>query len=289
MVKDIKKRRFSISALPSNAVLMDVDLDKLEKIVSNLLSNALKFTPDGGGIKVSVSVLEELKSALIDLDPHANWIEIRVTDTGEGIPKDRIKFIFDRFYQVDGAHHREQEGTGIGLSLTKELVELHGGGIHIDSKEGKGTKAYVYLPFEGESYKREAVESAPKDRTDLLSQLESTVGFGTKISSTAKAGQSAPLILIVEDNVDVSAYIRDKLEDKFRIKEAVNGKDGLEIAIDSFPDVIISDIMMPVMDGIELTKSLKNDQRTSHIPVILLTAKAEDDDVLQGLDIGSER
>ena len=274
------------SKLPASGLMMDFDQDKMEKVISNLLSNALKFTPDGGEINVYVGPIDE-KDVPDNLNQKKCWLLLEVNDTGAGIPRKRIKYVFDRFYQVDGAHHREQEGTGIGLSLTKELVDLHGGEIVIQSKEGKGTTVSVYLPYSSDC-ENDASSEVKKTKTDLYNQLESTVHSGGYGLSSVKAGHGAPLILIVEDNADVSGYIADQLGDQYRIKEAKNGKEGLDIAINSLPDLIVSDIMMPLMDGIELTKSLKSDQRTSHIPIILLTAKAEEDDVFEGIDTGAD-
>lgn len=280
--------KFNI-ALPSKAIITQFDQDKLEKVVSNLLSNALKFTRDNGSIVLSV---EDLNKKDLPYSPemdYKDWVEIRVEDDGVGIPKDRIKFIFDRFYQVDGGHHREQEGTGIGLSLTKELVELHNGQIFVDSEEGKGTRAKVFIPIvveeQSETVTTQLNES---DEQRLFNQIESTVGAGLPNIPSAKAGKSASLILVVEDNPEVLSYICDKLGNDFRISEALNGKLGFEKATQLVPDLIISDVMMPEMDGIEMTTLLKKDQRTSHIPIILLTARAEDQDIFIGIDAGAD-
>ncbi len=280
--------KFKIS-LPSHSIVMLFDQDKLEKIVSNLLSNALKFTRDKGAIELSVKKVRNSDIANLKSSEFQDWVEIKVEDTGVGIPKDRIGFIFDRFYQVDGAHHREQEGTGIGLSLTKELVELHQGYIYIKSEEGKGTEAQVYIPIIVED-KNETVLTAldGRDEQRLFNQIESTVGSALPNIAGVKAGKSSPLLLIVEDNADVSSYICSKLGNDFRTNEALNGKLGFEKALQLVPDLIISDVMMPEMNGIEMTKLLKQDPRTSHIPIILLTAKAEDNDIFDGIDVGAD-
>jgi len=281
--------KFDIS-LPSTPVNAEFDHDKLEKIVSNLLSNALKFTRDNGSIKISVKCVDKIDLPFTPDSDFRGWIKLKVEDNGVGIPKDRIQFIFDRFYQVDGAHHRQQEGTGIGLSLTKELVELHKGQIFVESEERKGTRVKVFIPIiagQPSGIQKTTLEKRT-DKQRLYSQIESTVELGETKSTDIRAGKNAPQLLIVEDNPDVLEYICDKLGNDFLIKEANNGKVGLEMALKFIPDLIISDIMMPVMDGIEFTTHIKENPVTSHIPVILLTAKAEEKDIFKGIDSGAD-
>ncbi len=280
--------RFNID-LTSKTIITIFDQDKFEKVVSNLLSNSFKFTRDNGSIALSVKKVDKKNLPYTPKEDYDDWVEIKVIDDGVGIPEDQIKFVFDRFYQVDGIHHREQEGTGIGLSLTKELVELHQGQIVVDSEEGKGTSVRVFIPIVAEEQSATIVTSIDDtSQQRLFNQIESTVGIGLPDTASAIAGKSAPLLLVVEDNPDVSAYICDKLGDDFRTSEALNGKSGFEMAVRLVPDLIISDVMMPEMDGIEMTTLLKKDQRTSHIPIILLTAKAEDQDIFKGIDVGAD-
>jgi len=256
------------------------DKDKVEKIVNNLLSNAFKFTPEGGKIDFTVE-------KLID------DAEIRIADNGIGIAKERMDKIFDRFYQVDGSHTRESEGTGIGLALTKELVELHKGKIEVESEFGKGTTLKILLPLGKEHLKpEELVEKEIKEdvdatieETDLVLEDENRK---EKTDIDALLETDKPLLLIVEDNSDVRKYIISHLEDDYRIHDAVDGEDGLQEALKQIPDLIISDIMMPKMDGFELCEKLKTDERTSHIPVILLTAKATNQDKIEGLETGAD-
>jgi signal transduction histidine kinase/ligand-binding sensor domain-containing protein/AraC-like DNA-binding protein len=264
-----------------------IDKDKIEKIITNILSNAFKFTPDGGIIDVNVLKLER-------------EVEIIVKDTGIGIPEERIDKIFDRFYQVDGSHTREGEGTGIGLALTKELVELHKGNISAESKKGESTTLILKLPLDKkhllpeEIVKKESLLETAKtvkeaevisgnevyEEKTVFDELIKPDLFGEKTDK--------PLLLIVEDNFDVRNYIISHLEEDYIIHKAIDGEDGFTKSIEKFPDLIISDVMMPKMDGFQLCEKLKTDERTSHIPLILLTAKATSDDKIEGYETGAD-
>jgi len=257
-----------------------IDKAKVEKIINNLLSNAFKFTPDGGSIEFTVEKMVE-------------EAEVRISDNGVGIPKDRILKIFDRFYQVDGSHTRKSEGTGIGLALTKELVELHKGKIRVESKEGEGTTLTILLPLGKDHLKPEEIveediheeTSEAMDETEFISEADDRK---EKIDIDLLLDTDKPLLLIVEDNSDVRKYIISHLEEEYRIQEAVDGEDGLEQALDHIPDLIISDVMMPNMDGFELCNKLKIDQKTSHIPIVMLTAKATSQDKIEGYETGAD-
>lgn len=257
-----------------------IDKDKVEKIITNLLSNAFKFTPEGGNIEFTVEKM--IKEA-----------EIKISDNGIGIPRERIDKIFDRFYQVDGSHTREGEGTGIGLALTKELVELHKGKIKVESKEGEGTTLTVLLPLGKEHLKpEELVEKEISEETGVT--LEDTELIPVNDNRKERTDidllidTDKPLLLIVEDNSDVRHYIISHLEDDYRIQEAIDGEDGLTQALNHIPDLIISDVMMPKMDGFELCDKLKTDEKTSHIPIIMLTAKATSEDKIEGYVTGAD-
>ncbi|MEJ2104415.1 MAG: two-component regulator propeller domain-containing protein, partial [Ignavibacteriaceae bacterium] len=228
-----------------------IDKEKLEKIINNLLSNAFKFTPEGGEIIFFVGQKD-------------NNIEIKVSDTGTGIPKERIDKIFNRFYQVDGSHTREREGTGIGLSLTKELVELHKGKIFVESKEGAGTTFTVLLPLGKEHLKEEEIveKEVQEEKSEIRKELELIPEIENRKEKTdidVLFDTEKPLLLIVEDNSDVRKYIISHLEKDYRIQEAVDGEDGWNQAVKQIPDLIISDIMMPKMDGFELCNKLKTE------------------------------
>src|SRR4030066_994035 len=221
-------------------------------------------------------------------------VAIKIHDTGIGIPKEKLPKIFDRFYQVDGSHTREQEGTGIGLSLTKELVELHRGKIEVKSEEGKGTTFTILLPFGKEHLKPEEIVEIDKDydedKDKLIVEVEEELRSEKKekINTGVFEKESLPLLLLVEDNSDVRNDIKDNLNKDYRILEAVDGEDGWNKSLEHIPDLIVSDVMMPKMDGFKLCGKLKTDERTSHIPVILLTAKAASSDKIEGLEIGAD-
>jgi len=267
-------------------ILTYIDREKIEKIITNILSNAFKFTPEGGRIDVGVTKDEDC-------------VNVRISDTGIGIPVDKILKIFDRFYQVDGSHTREQEGTGIGLSLTKELVELHKGHIGVESEEGKGSTFIVRIPLGKEHLKPEEIcEPEPEEerthpaRGQASFMSEETAQQGQATTAKPDIGvitqKEKPLLLIVEDNADVRHYIHNNVKKEYRILEAIDGEDGWQKSIENMPDVIVSDVMMPRMDGFALCEKLKKDERTSHIPVILLTAKASSQDKIEGYQTGAD-
>jgi DNA-binding response OmpR family regulator len=203
---------------------------------------------------------------------------------------DQLDKIFDRFYQVDESSRREHEGSGIGLALTKELVELHQGEIFVDSKPGKGTTFTVRLPMGRDHLTDKEIVSEDfekaKDIALEADVMKTTVeeDYGPKEPQNKKA----PILLIVEDNRDLRDYICDILSAEYRVKQAPDGEKGLELAFNIIPDLIISDVMMPRLDGIEFCRRLKTDERTSHIPVILLTARAGLESKLEGLETGAD-
>jgi signal transduction histidine kinase/ligand-binding sensor domain-containing protein/DNA-binding response OmpR family regulator len=261
------------------------DRDKIEKITSNLLSNAFKFTAEGGTVRVEVQVRPAGKGL-------PDTVEISVADTGIGIPADRIGKIFDRFYQVDGSRTRAQDGTGIGLALTRELVLLHKGEIRVNSEEGKGTRFTVRLPL-GAAYTSELeVPSGEPEEKPAAPTVEPQPAPAAKAEkmeeSVQTAGEQDPLLLIVEDNEEVRRYICESFGGNYRVIEAEHGVEGLRKAVEAGPDLVISDLMMPRMDGLELCRHLKTDERTSHIPVILLTARASVESKLDGLETGAD-
>ena len=274
-----ERKRISLNVVSSDQTLIAyIDKDKFEKILTNVLSNAFKFTPEGGSIDVSVTKEETCAT-------------VRVSDTGIGIPKDKLSRIFDRFYQVDDSHTRAQEGTGIGLSLTKELVDLHKGSIEVESQEGKGTTVSIKLPLGTKHLQPEEIcsRSDEEDRQPqrpVVPELEQS--GKAKVSGALALEAEKTVVLVVEDNADVRDYVRRNLIESYRVLEAADGEEGWKKSLEEMPDVIVSDVMMPKMDGFELCRRLKADERTSHIPVILLTAKASSRDRIEGLDIGAD-
>lgn len=265
--------------LPEGPIRVYFEKDKLEKVFTNILANAFKFTPRFGTITLEV----------VDTPQQ---VVVSIQDSGIGISNEEISLIFNRYYQANGEKGRQNLGTGIGLTLTKELVELHKGKIIVNSEEGKGTLFQVLLQ-KGSSHLQED-EIVYLDN-DLIStaEMQSDLIFEPLIDSApeklpANHNNSLPVLLLVEDNPDIRAFVCDHLSGKFSILEAENGKEGLEIAIDQKPDVIISDIVMPEMDGYALCEQVKSNMETSHIPVILLTAKASHTSQKKGFETGAD-
>jgi signal transduction histidine kinase/ligand-binding sensor domain-containing protein/DNA-binding response OmpR family regulator len=276
-------------------IIAYVDKDKIEKIITNLLSNAFKFTPEGGKVEVEIKIKERYTEDKLISDRsnlYGHLVEIIVSDTGIGIPQEMMDKIFDRFYQVDNSHIRKQEGTGLGLALTKELVELHYGKIKIESEEGKGSKFTITLQLGKEHLKsEEIIDDEMEDKGVVKNEIELMPAYyEPKVSPDIGIFTETDrlLLLIVEDNTDVRNYIRGNLEEDYRILEAVDGENGYDKAIECIPDIIISDVMMPKMDGFEMCGKLKTDERTSHIPIIMLTAKATNQDKIEGYETGAD-
>ena len=258
---------------PSTVVEIDYDPEKLMQIISNLLSNSLKFTSSSGRIDLRTSLKND------------EIFEIRVTDTGSGIPEDFLPYVFDRFSQSDQG--RSTAGSGLGLALTKELVTLLGGAINIESVFGTGTEVTVNLPVTRTAGQQEA----PKPE-ELRNRMMNLIIRKTRREAQAAPGlqgaKERPMLMVVEDNDDVIRYLMTLFAADYDVITAANGEEGIHKAIESVPDIIVSDIMMPVMDGIRMLGVIKNDLRTSHIPVVLLTARADIASRLEGLESGAD-
>ncbi len=255
------------------------DADKLDKILFNLLSNAFKFTPNDGQISVSITIESKQPSAqatTVDTE-----LCISVADTGAGIPEEKLEHIFTLFYQ-DKHTSDNIQGTGIGLALTKELTELHGGEIRVQSTVGKGSTFKVFIPLEVVPPEHNAGHCKSKQEIDHSDQSNDVHPVGNT------KDEDAPLLLIIEDDADLIDYLKTDLIFHYRIAIATNGKQGLDLALHVQPDLIISDVMMPHMNGFEVCRQLKNDERMSHIPIILLTARATDDSQITGLQLGAD-
>jgi signal transduction histidine kinase/DNA-binding response OmpR family regulator/ligand-binding sensor domain-containing protein len=257
------------------------DAEKLRQIITNLLSNALKFTPAQGNVYVSISQEAATEKG------YAVMV-LKVTDTGIGIPENQIQHIFDRFYQLDNSHTRKAEGTGIGLALTNELVKLMNGIIAVKSPAvgaTKGTEFTITLPLQKVSVE-EITAIVPKFVKEPTA-APITVRKEPLTIANEHTASSTPLILLVEDNVDVVAYTASCLS-QYKLAVGKDGKEGFEIATDIIPDLIITDVMMPFIDGFEMCRRLRQDERTSHIPIIMLTAKADIQSRLEGLEHGAD-
>ncbi|NRA92607.1 MAG: response regulator [Psychroserpens sp.] len=250
------------------------DKDKLEKIVTNLLSNAFKYTSENGSVNVVI-------------DHDSKYLSVEISDTGKGIDKEDVKKIFERFYRVEGS---EEKGSGIGLALTKELIDLHKGMISVSSTKGIGTTFKVRLPIsmdllpesicfiENDNIKEEVVHSRQVFETDL------------EVQNKIKGNQSdnVPVVLIVEDNKDLQEYIGDVLKNNYSLLYAKDGLQGERMAFEHIPDIVISDVMMPKKDGYALCSELKTNAKTSHIPIVMLTAKAGQSSKMEGLTQGAD-
>jgi len=255
------------------------DHDKVERIVFNLLSNAFKFTPAGGSVGVELEMLEQRPRE------GSVTLELKVLDSGIGIPKDKQERIFERFFQNETSSSILNQGSGIGLSITKEFVKMHDGDIMVESEPGAGSCFIVRLKLTSLAF------AEPKN-TEIAEVIVPEVTEDEQIDkselSDAKVrGRNAPVVLLVEDNEDFRFYLKDNLKYYYKIIEASNGKEGWQKALALHPHLIVSDISMPEMNGTELCEKLKSDKRTKHIPVILLTALAGEEDQLKGLETGA--
>lgn len=265
-------------------IIVDFDKDKIEKIMNNLLSNALKFTPSNGNIsvKLSIDVLEQNKAS------HLEEVKITVSDTGIGIDSEKLPFIFDRFYQAgNNGGDESNQGTGIGLALTSELVQLHKGGISVESIKEKGTTFTIRLPIstgEISITDSELVSENNDSKFDIDQIVEESQTLREEKYEVIKSKEKD--VLIIDDNPDLRLYIKDSLQDDYDIMGAENGEEGLKLAEQEIPDLIITDLMMPKIDGYELTRLLRENKMTSHIPIIMLTARAAEEDKFSGLESG---
>ncbi|GAB5409524.1 MAG: hypothetical protein BalsKO_18890 [Balneolaceae bacterium] len=256
------------------------DPEMMEKVFVNILSNAFKFTPEGGEITVT---MEETDSEIF----------VRFEDTGEGIEESDLEHVFDRFYQTNESAKINQVGTGIGLALVKELVEIHSGSIHVESEFGTGS-CFLIKFLKG----KEHFGSLVHIEESIFKPLEFISGITEDLKNPEIFEKIKPVlhtkdedratVLLVEDNEDIRSYLSQHLSEQYKVLEAENGEKGLEVAGKELPDVVISDVMMPIMDGHTFSRKLRNNPETDFIPVMLLTAKAEHSDVLSGLEIGVE-
>lgn len=267
-----QKKNISLLLEVPASISMRADHDKLERICYNLLSNAMKYTPNGGRITFA---------AIVEGDK----VRITVSDNGKGIAHDEQPYIFDRFYQTKNAEH----GTGIGLALVKAFTELHHGQAMVESKEGEGSRFIIIMPLRqaGELCKAMSEQAfSPVVETAIE---ENVPNQSRHIDDLVLPDETArPEVLVIDDNSDIRTYLRTALSSIYKVSEAIEGKSGLEMARRIVPDLIISDIMMPVMDGLEFCSQLKQDKVISHIPVILLTARSLDDQRVEGYEHGAD-
>jgi signal transduction histidine kinase/DNA-binding response OmpR family regulator len=261
--------------------VMDYDADRISSMVSNLLSNAIKFTPTGGKVSLSVSGSDYGVQNGDSPNPKSQSpgsLTITVSDTGIGIPPEKLPHIFDRFYQVDDSSTRENEGTGIGLTFTHDLVQAFGGTIEVESNVNQGSTFTLILPV---------TRSAPLEEVSYPIAGKSTAAAKPLAMDVGRT-ESPYTLLIVEDNEDVMQYLQLSLAPSYQLLLAKDGQEGIAMALEHVPDIIISDVMMPRKDGFELCQTLKEDDRASHIPIILLTAKSDAESRISGLQRGAD-
>jgi len=286
---------FTFSSTQSSFELW-FDTDKLDKIIYNLLSNAFKYTPDKGSISVSINFDEAGREGNYrqnqDQRNFGRAFRITVKDSGIGIPKDVQLKIFDRFYQVKNS--LTTQGTGIGLSFTYELVKLHKGNIIVESEPNKGSEFSIILPLWSDKSELPQLSSAKKEIKAMDNGLEEEVLSEENIEQKDLSGTQKKLteklsrILIIEDNADMRLFIKNEFKDDYIVSEAHDGKLGISKAFEEMPEAIICDVMMPGMDGYEVCRTLKHDERTSHIPVLFLTAKSSEEHTIEGLESGAD-
>ena len=268
-----------------------IDLNNFDKVLMNVLSNAFKYTHEGGNIEVSLKTghNDAYRGALKD------YFEIDITDNGIGIDKNKIGQIFERFYQIDNDMTQSNFGTGIGLHLSRSLVELHHGIIKAENREdGQGTRFIIRLPLGSNHLKAEELENPEETGSEpTISQLPKDSIYETEEENKTNEyrkpkAKTRYRVLIVEDDEEIRRYIRSELDSDFRIYECTNGREGLETILKEKPDLVISDVMMPEMDGITLCRKIKQNININHIPIILLTAKSKAEDQIEGLEIGAD-
>ena len=266
------------------------DGDKIEKICYNLISNAFKYTPNGGMIHIGLTTT----GASLDKE-HKGFIRIDIKDTGVGIKKEEQEKIFDHFYRSEISENMQKGGSGIGLGLVRGLVSAYRGKLLLESEEGKGTEFKVYLPVEKQYFSENEIDPTIRkdshvtlDIYDLEHSLPESLSMNDNGRMLKEQAEGKPLMLIVEDNQELRVHLAEHFQHEFCVAEASNGRKALEFVHENIPDLIVSDIRMPEMDGIEFCKQLKNAEKTSHIPVILLTAKVKEIDRYEGLSIGAD-
>ncbi|MDT0557076.1 response regulator [Ichthyenterobacterium sp. W332] len=251
-----------------NTIEAHFDRDAVEKIITNLVANAVKYTPNEGEIVVSSAIIDE-------------QFLFEIKNSGSHLTQKEVDALFNRFYQTS----EDNSGSGIGLALVKELVDLHKGNIEVTIPENGWIRFLVTLPVDYNTYKNETIIEASENLVFPKPNLDET---NDEDEAVLPADNDEPILLVVEDNKDIRHLLKTEFKSSYNIITAANGEEGVNLAIEHVPDIIISDVMMPIKDGIALTQQLKNDVRTSHIPLVLLTAKAGDENTLLGVEVGAD-
>lgn len=269
------------------------DESMLEKIIFNILSNAFKVTSEGGAISVVISMKYD-KTGLSNENEHqgfAEFAEIRISDSGPGLEREQLKRIFERFYQVDNLNKAYYGGTGIGLEVVKNFVELHSGKVEVESELGVGSVFSILLPLGKAHFEEDQIIDENKESSILVKRQESVFNGSPAIDLQEEVKEQVArtnTLLIVEDNIELRNYLKDELKEWYRVITAINGKEGLKKTKEFIPDIIITDIIMPEMNGIDFCKIIKSDIRTSHIPILVLSAKSKIDDRMEIIEMGAD-
>ena len=266
-------------------LIMDFDVDKVGKVMNNLLSNAYKFTPDGGRISVELTILSKEDDRNLATD----MLRLTVADTGRGLSDADKKHVFERFYQVNGAEMQPYGGSGIGLNLVMQFAKLHGGDVHVEDNPGGGSMFVVDIPIR---HGEVSVLSKSLPTEERLSSVPASTGAPVadsgKLVSSDGMKEEKPLVMLVDDSDDFREFMHEMLSDTYRVEEAVNGRDAWDKMMKQTPDVILSDVMMPVMDGNELCRLVKSDARLRSVPFVMLTARLADEHRKEGYENGAD-
>ncbi|MCB4807068.1 response regulator [Tamlana sp. 62-3] len=289
--EETKSKNIIISVDADNPdICVWADLEMLEKIIFNLLSNAVKITPSGGVINIDLLATEQpYLLPLVTDKTTVNAVEIIISDSGPGLEKEEVNKIFDRFYQVERQTKSYIGGTGIGLEVVQSFVKLHKGKIKVSSEIGVGTSFKILFPAGNSHFNNDQIvldETSEYLKKDEFSYVPS-VNIQEDIDEI-ESENKIHTVLIVEDNTELRDYLKLELSSQHKVLVAANGKEGIKIAKEAFPDVIITDVVMPEIDGLEFCKQLKSDLSTSHIPILMLTAKAKIDDRIEGIETGAD-
>jgi signal transduction histidine kinase/DNA-binding response OmpR family regulator len=288
-----QKRISFIKVFPDEPIHTYFDPDILDKVCSNLLSNAIKYTPQDGRIifRIGLEILEVTAVKTFDYKTMA-YIRIDVEDNGPGIPAGMTDKIFERFYRINQLPDNPVSGTGIGLAMARELVNLHHGMMRLESYEGMGSKFSVFLPLDKAAYTTDELDRCHEYKADENKISPIKLDFDhlkqQNVKNTKNNSSEIPSILIVDDNRDMRMFIHEILNGHYNIAEAVDGKQGFDLACERIPDLVVADIMMEPVDGIEFCQNLKQDERTSHIPVIMLTAMTGAEVKISSLKTGAD-
>jgi signal transduction histidine kinase/ligand-binding sensor domain-containing protein/DNA-binding response OmpR family regulator len=283
------------ASFPLKKATLFIDENILETITYNLLSNAFKFTPDGGTIHLLVDFLDRNNEKTI-IENEIYYLSLKVSDTGIGIPQDKQEEIFNRFYQINSYSNQSVKGTGIGLTLCKELATIHHGNIKVESETGKGSIFTVIIGVHSSFFSEKEFANSPgenlaennSEKGNLQEKYLLTFPESVDLNFENPETENAPTVLIIEDDIEIIKFIGKLIENQYHVNYALNGKEGFEKIFESEPDIIISDIMMPEVNGFELCEKIKTDPRISHIPIILLTALTSMEDKIKGYRIGAD-